>query len=86
MPQQSRNKLKFFFACYGPFLKSAHIYVPYVHNPESARKILQIQLKKGYGCLGKLTIETLDMSMIKKMAADLKTKGKKPVSTCGLLG
>ena len=32
--------------------------------------------KKGNGHIGKLAIDTLDLSMMKKMAADLKAKGK----------
>ena len=32
-------------------------------------------LKKGNGCHGKLAIDTLDSSMMKKTAADLKAKG-----------
>ena len=46
-------------------------YVPYIHNPESARIILLSQLKKENVCLGKLAIDTLDFSMMKKMAANL---------------
>ena len=52
----------------------------------SAWKILQTLLKEGNGCLGKLAIDTLDSSMMKKMAADSKAKGKKPGSARGLLG
>ena len=37
-----------------------HIYVPYVHNPESARKILQTRLKKGNDYLRKPAIDMLD--------------------------
>ena len=32
------------------------IYVPYALNPESARKTLQTQLKKGNSCLEELAI------------------------------
>ena len=53
---------------------------------ESAGKILWTQFKKGDSLFGKFTIDTLDSSMIKKMAADSKAKGKKPGSTRGLLG
>ena len=53
---------------------------------ESAWKILRTRLKKGNGRLGKLAIDTLDSSMMKKTAADSKAKGKKPGSTHGLLG
>ena len=62
--------------------------VTYVHNPESKRKILQSQLlkKRGNGHHGKLAMDTLDPSMMKKMAADSKAKGKKPGSTRGLPG
>ena len=42
--------------------------------------------KKGNGHLGKIAIDTLDSSMVKKTAADSKAKGNKPGSTCGLLG
>ena len=77
-----------------PPLKYNHVYVyiyiclslPYVLNPGSAPKILRTQLGKGNGRLGKLAIDTLDLSMIKKTAADSKAKGKKPGSTRGLLG
>ena len=47
-----------------------HIYEPYVHYLESARKILRTQLKNRNGCLGKYAIDTLDLSMMKKTAAD----------------
>ena len=60
--------------------------VLHIHNPESARTILETRLKIGNGCLGKLVIGMLDASVMKKTAADLKTKGRKPGSTCGLLG
>ena len=60
------------------------VYVTYVHNPESAWKILQTRLKKRNGRLGEPGIVTLDSSM-KKMAAGLKAKGKNPGSTRGLL-
>ena len=59
-----------------------HMYVPYIYNPESAWKILQTRLKKRNGHLGKLAIDTLDPSMIKKTAADSKAKGKKLDHTC----
>ena len=62
------------------------MYVLYIHNPESARKILRTRLKKGNGRLGKQAINTLDSSIVKKKAADLKAEGKKPGSTRGLLG
>ena len=65
---------------------SIYIYVPYIHNPESTRKILRTQLKKGNGRLGKPAIDVLDSSLMKKMAADLKAKGKKHGSTFSLLG
>ena len=58
----------------------------YVHNPESAWKILPTRLKKGNGLLGKPSIDMLDSSMMKKTAADLKAKGKKSGSTRSLLG
>ena len=53
---------------------------------ESTWKNLQTRLKKGNGRLGKLDIDTLDSSMMKKMATDLKTKGKKPGYTSKLRG
>ena len=62
-----------------------YIYVPYIHNPERAQKILWTRLKKGNGRLGKPAIDTLDSSMVKKTAADSKAKGKKPGSTSSLL-
>ena len=48
--------------------------------------ILQTRLKKGNDRLGKLAIDMLGLSMMKKMAADLKAKGKKHGSICSLLG
>ena len=60
--------------------------VPYIHDQESARKILRTQLKKGNGRLEKSSLDTLDSSMMKKTAADLKAKGKKQGSTSILLG
>ena len=42
--------------------------------------------KGGNGRRGKLAIDTLDSSMMKKTAADSKTKGSKPESTRDLLG
>ena len=39
---------------------SVYIYVEYVHNPESALKILWTRHKKRNGCLAKLTVDTLD--------------------------
>ena len=56
----------------------------YDRNPESAWKILRTQLEKK-SHLGKPAIVTLDSSMMGKMAAESKAKGKKPGSTCGLL-
>ena len=44
------------------------------------------RLIKGSGSLEKLAIDTLNSSSVKKTAADLKAKGKKPVSTHGSLG
>ena len=52
-----------------------YIYMLYIHNPESALKILQMQLKKVNDCLGKPTINMLDSSMMKKTASDMKPKG-----------
>ena len=49
-------------------------------------RVYGLNLKKGNGRLGKPAIGTLGSSMMKKMAADLKEKGKKPGSICGLLG
>ena len=68
------------YCCAWPYV--VYIYMLYVHNPESARKILQTILNV---CLGKLTHRLLDSSTMKKIAADLKAKGKKPGSTTGLL-
>ena len=77
------EKTLYFHAC--PYV--VYIYIcPYVHNLESARKILWTRLKKGNSCLGKPTIGTLDSSIMKNTAADLKAKGKKFGSTCDLLG
>ena len=45
---------------------------------------LQIQLKKGNGRPGKLAMDTLDSSMMKKMAADSKTKGNNSEYSCDL--
>ena len=59
--------------------------VPYVQNPESTRMILRTLLEKGNGCHGK-PARYARFSMMKKTAADLKAKGKKPGSTHGLLG
>ena len=42
--------------------------------------------KRGNGRFGKLSKDTLDSSMMKKMTAVSKAKGKKPVSTRGLFG
>ena len=58
----------------------------YVHNPERTQKILRTQFKIGNGRLGKLTIDTLDSSMMKKTPTDSKVNGKKPGPTRGLLG
>ena len=66
-----------------PYL--AYICVLYVHNLESTRKILWTRLKKGNGGLEKLNMDTLDSSMTKKRAAELKAKGKKSGSACDLL-
>ena len=66
-----------------------YIYVLNGRNPESAQMILQTQLKiiiKGNGRLGKLSIDTLDLSVMNKTAADLKANGKKPGSIHNLLG
>ena len=61
--------------------------VTYVHNPESTWKILLARLKKGEMVgLVNLAIDTLDLSLTKKTAAGPKAKGKKPGSTCSLLG
>ena len=43
--------------------------VPYANNQESAQKILRTRLKKENGHLRKL-VDTLDLSMMKKMAAE----------------
>ena len=51
----------------------------HIHNPESSQNILWTRLKKGNGHLRKLIMDTLDSSMMKKMAADLMAKGKKLV-------
>ena len=59
--------------------------MPYVHLTESVLTILQTRLKKGNGRLGN-AIDTLDSSMMKKMAVDSKVKRKKLGFTCGLLG
>ena len=61
----------------------------YVHNPESqecTEDFMDSLKKKGNGHLGKNRIDTLDSSIMKKMAEDSEAKGKKPGSTCGLLG
>ena len=70
--------------CACPYV--VYIYMPYAHNPESVRKILRTRLKKGNGCLGKLSIHMPDSLMMKKTAADSKAKGKKTGSSHGLLG
>ena len=49
-------------------------YLAYVPNPESAWKILWTRIKKEYGRLGKLT---LDSSIMKKTAAVSMTKVRK---------
>ena len=41
---------------------------------------------KGNGRLRKVFMDILDSSMMKKTGADSKAKGKKPGSTCDLLG
>ena len=51
--------------------------------------ILQTRLIKGNSCLGKFAIDitdTLNSSMLKKVAEDSKAKGKKHGFTPGLLG
>ena len=56
-----------------------HIFILYVlsvQNPESTRKVLQTQLKKGNSRLEELAMDTLDLSMMKKMAADLEVQKK----------
>ena len=53
--------------------------VPSVHN-------LRVHGKEGNVCLGKLAIDALDSSMMKKRATDSRTKGMKSGSTCGILG
>ena len=55
----------------------------YVHIPDITWKILQIRLN-GNSRLGTLAMDTLDSSMMKKMAVDSKTKGKNTGSTCDL--
>ena len=50
------------------------IYMAYGYNTESARKSLRTRLKKGNSHLGKLARRLLDK--LKKMASDLKYKGK----------
>ena len=64
-------------------LVGIYLYLPEVHNPESTQKILRTQFKKRKrnGRLGKLV---LDSTMIKKTAAESKTKGRKqnPHATC----
>ena len=62
-----------------------YIYMQYVHNPESAQKISRTWLKKGNSALETRHRYT-DSSTMKKMAADLKAKRKKPVTTHGPLG
>ena len=49
-----------------------YIYV-YIHNPERTQKMLWTPC----GRLGKPAIDTLESSMMKKMATDSKAKGKK---------
>ena len=59
-----------------------YLYVAaHIHNKESTWKILRTRLN-----LGKLTMDTLDSSMMKKMVADSKVRGKKIGSTRSLLG
>ena len=38
-----------------------YMYVPYIHNPRSAQKILRTQLKKGNGHLGKQAMEVVKL-------------------------
>ena len=65
-----------------PCISICDIYMCHMfNNPESAQKILRPDLKNGNDHLGKLAIDRLDSSMMKKMAAYFKTKGKKPGST-----
>ena len=59
--------------------------MPYVHNLESAWKIIRPQVKKGNGGHGNHAIEKVDLSMVKITATDSMAEGKKP-SACGLLG
>ena len=63
------------------YLHVAHVLTRRVHG-----RIYRLDLKKGNGQLGKLDIDTLDSSMMKKMATDLKTNGKKPGYTSRLRG
>ena len=58
-----------------------YIYMPYVHNPESAWKNLQTRLKKRKRSSRKPAIDTLD-----SYDADLKAKGRKPGSTRDMSG
>ena len=63
-----------------------YMYVPYIHNECMEDFTAQIFLKKVGGGGGGGMVVTPDLSMLKKTAADSKAQGKKPGSTCGLLG
>ena len=62
-----------------------YMYVPNVHNPASARRILRIQLNSEM-----VVMETIHRYARyineEEMAVDLKAKGRKSGSTCDLLG
>ncbi len=49
--------------------------MPYIHKLGVHGRFYRRDLK-GKGCLGKHAIDTIDLSMIKKMAANLKANGK----------
>ena len=51
-----------------------YIFLPYVYILECICKILWTRLKKGNGRLGKLAMDTLHSSLIKKTAANSMTK------------
>ena len=56
-----------------------HIFILYVlsvQNPESTRKVLQTRIKKENSRLEELAMDTLDLSMMKKMTADLEVQKK----------
>ena len=52
---------------------------------ERSERFYRLDLKKGNSRRGKLAIDTLDSSMMKKTAADSKAKGKKPGSHAACL-